>query len=339
MKKLPDIDMPSQLIHIMMNGRVETQMLLTGIELGIFDCLSSCKSCKEVADELHLHPANTEFLLNALCAGGLLQKEHDAYQNRAETETALCRKNMAYIGELLTKTSAMAADSITNMTDRVRFGPPGGAFDFADQSMWAEYARAMGNYQLGGIVQKTARIMAGLDGFAAFKKMLDLGGAHGLFCIAMVAEHPSMRGVVFDQPAVVTVTEEFISEYGMQDRISVLAGDYTIDSLEEGYDLVWASATLNFARSNLAGMMNRIFEALRPGGIFVSMAEGVTEERTQPSVLILQNLPFALMGQDMMFNRGEIAEAMRMAGFASIESRRVETPMLPMELDIARKAA
>jgi predicted O-methyltransferase YrrM len=205
--------------------------------------------------------------------------------------------------------------------------------------MWAEYARAMGNYQLGGIVQKTARIMAGLDGFAAFKKMLDLGGAHGLFCIAMVAEHPSMRGVVFDQPAVVTVTEEFISEYGMQDRISVLAGDYTIDSLEEGYDLVWASATLNFARSNLAGMMNRIFEALRPGGIFVSMAEGVTEERTQPSVLILQNLPFALMGQDMMFNRGEIAEAMRMAGFASIESRRVETPMLPMELDIARKAA
>lgn len=42
--------------------------------------------------------------------------------------------------------------------------------------------------------------------------MLDLGGGPGLHGIAIVAEHPSMRGVIFDRPSVAKGAEEFIAD-------------------------------------------------------------------------------------------------------------------------------
>ena len=45
----------------------------------------------------------------------------------------------------------------------------------------------------------------------------------------MVSEHESMKGTVFDQPAVVKAAEEFIREYELQDRVTVMGGDYLAD--------------------------------------------------------------------------------------------------------------
>lgn len=337
MKKLPDMEIQFGPIYEMMNGRVKTQMLLTSIELGIFDCLSSQKSREEIAAELKTHVANTGFLLDGLTAVGVLEKENGFYRNTMETEVALSRKSPAYVGEMLVMMNQMSAETVTGMTQRVRAGAPSGASDLGAEEIWVGFARSMANYQRGGIAQKMAGIVSKIDGFASFKKMLDLGGGPGLYCIAMVAEHPSMHGVIFDQPAVVKVSEEFIAEYRMQDRVAVMGGDYAVDPIGEGYDLIWASATLNFVRQDLSAMFEKIFEALAPGGVFMSLAEGVTHEHTRPAPFVLENLPFALMGQDQTFNKGEIAKAMYKAGFSTVESSTVMTPMLPMDLDIAKK--
>ena len=68
------------------------------------------------------------------------------------------------------------------------------------------------------------------------------------------------------------------------------------------------------------------------------MPDGLTEEDTRPASFVLNKLPFALMGMDMGIRQGTIAETMRRAGFTSITSRTVATPMMPMDLDIARKS-
>jgi predicted TPR repeat methyltransferase len=209
--------------------------------------------------------------------------------------------------------------------------------DMGGEEIWTEFARTIGNYQRSGTAREMARMVAGIKGFSSFQKMMDLGGGSGICAIALLAEHPTMTGVVFDQPAVVKEAESFIAQYEVQDRLSVMGGDYTSDSLGEGYDLIWASATLNFSRNDLPRMMTKIFEALNPGGVFISLADGVTHERTRPALYVLESLNHALNGLDMMFDKGEIAEAMRGAGFVEVESRTVPTPMMAMEMDIARK--
>jgi hypothetical protein len=95
---------------------------------------------------------------------------------------------------------------------------------------------------------------------------------------------------------------------------------------------------LNFVRGNLVPLLEKIYRAVAPGGVFVSLAEGMTAERTEPASMVLGTLSHGLMGQDFLFDAGEIARAMTEAGFRTVKSIPVETPMMPMVLDIAIKA-
>ncbi len=337
MKKLPDMDIQLGPVYEIMNGRTKTQIFLSAIELKVFDYLSSPKACGEIAEELKTHKENTGFLLDGLTAMGLLEKENGLYRNSPETQLSLYSESPAYVGQLFVMMDQMAKTDEKGFLQLVKEGPQAMNFDMGAEEIWAGYARAMANFQRSGVAQKMALIVSGLDGFAGFKKMLDLGGGPGLFCIAMVDEHPSMHGVIFDQPAVVKISGEFIEEYQMQDRITVMGGDYMKDSLGEGYDLIWASSTLNFARENLVDFFQKIHKALAPGGVFISLAEGMTHEATQPSSLILGSVVHMLMGNFLPFNKGEIAKAMHQAGFSTVERKTVETSMVPMELDIAIK--
>lgn len=133
------------------------------------------------------------------------------------------------------------------------------------------------------------------------------------------------------------MAQTFIAEYEMQGRMSVMGGDYARDPLGEDYDLILASATLNFAGEELGPLMRKIYQALKPGGVFVSLAEGITHGGTRPAGMILENLVSSLLGQTKMFKKGEIARAMDQAGFSSIQSRTVTTPFCPIEMNVAQK--
>ncbi len=119
--------------------------------------------------------------------------------------------------------------------------------------------------------------------------------------------------------------------------MEVLAGDYNLDPIGEGYDLIWASATLNFARENMDSVMKKIYEALNPGGLFVNLSEGLTDEGTKPDFYVLCTVGWAMNGPMMAFEQGFIADAMLNAGFRSVRSRTLRTGWGPMDIDIARK--
>ena len=123
----------------------------------------------------------------------------------------------------------------------------------------------------------------------------------------------------------------------MEGRMEVLAGDYNLDPIGEGYDLIWASATLNFARENMDAVMKKIYEALNPGGLFVNLSEGLTDEGTKPDFYVLCTVGWAMNGPMMAFEQGFIADAMLNAGFRSVRSRTLRTGWGPMDIDIARK--
>ena len=51
-------------------------------------------------------------------------------------------------------------------------------------------------------------------------KMLDLGGGSGAYSIVAAEKYPQFTAVVFDLPAVVEVTREFIDRHGVGDNRS-----------------------------------------------------------------------------------------------------------------------
>ena len=335
--KLPELENSYGKLYKMTFTPIRTKLLLTSIELKVFNHLSKPTSAEAVAQAIHTHPGNTRVFLDGLAAIYLVQKKKELYQNTSLVQTFLAEASQTYIGQMLTF-MASANAPLENLTTLVKEGPPPQPEQSRfSEEMLAQSAAMMAKIELAGDAQQMVQIVSELPEFSSFQKMLDLGAGPGLIGLSIVDVHPTMEGVVFDLPPVVKVAENFIKKYGMEDRVEVLGGDFNRDAIGEGYDLIVTCNSLQFAKE-VDSVVKKIYDALNLGGVCVSIfGFGQTHERTKPESLVLGLLSSALIGLDTGFDQGHIADSMLRVGFKSVCSRIVTSGWGQMELDIARK--
>ncbi len=336
---LPKINVSPERLYKMCHASTKSRLLVTAIELKIFNHLSDPKTSDQVAQAINGHPENTMLLLNALVSCRLLHKHKGRYQNTPLAQTFLVEGGPVDLAEGLLNQTAMIEKVNQELSTLVLEGPANHFFNDAPDSeeRWARHASWIANTARAGMAQQMSDIVSGLPEFPGFRKMLDLGGGPGIFCIAMVDKHPVMKGVVFDRKPVVDVAASFIKEYKLEKRVGVLAGDYNKDSIGDGYDFIWASASLNFAQNNMETVMGKIYNALNPNGVFINLSEGITDEGTSPEFYTLYKAGWAMSSPVKAFEQGFIADAMLNAGFKSVRSRTLDTGWGQRDLDIARK--
>jgi SAM-dependent methyltransferase len=321
---------------------VKWEILKTALVLRVFDRLSEWKTADDVAAELATHPANTEYLLNALVAMDCLSKSDERFRNNPLAESFLAGGHDTSIGESLLFMDMWIAPLLNGgALKMVQNGPPP-ARDMADERIWEKGARISVNHSRCGRAQAIAQRVASLPEFATFSRVLDLGAGPGIIAVAVTAAHPSLECCVCDRPAVCKVAEEVIAEYDMQDRIRTRPGNYMEDPLGDGYDFVMAHYTLNFYRDRLDEIMSKVYRALKPSGVFMVTSDGLSKDKTAPAASIISWLSTSLQGMDMSFGRGTIANAMWAAGFVSTQSDMLADIELeahgPMEMTIGRKS-
>jgi hypothetical protein len=74
MKKLPEVNVGFEELYRMLIGPIQSKLMLTGIELEIFNRLSEPRSAEAVAEAISTHPENTRLFLDGLAASDLLVK-------------------------------------------------------------------------------------------------------------------------------------------------------------------------------------------------------------------------------------------------------------------------
>ena len=338
MKELPMMTMNYRKLYQIFAGSLKARLMMTGIELKVFNLLGNFCSAEDAARDMDTHPENTRHFLDALATIDLVEKKNGLYRNLPIAQTFLSEDSPGYIGAMLRMNEQYVAP-LQNMTRLVKEGPGGESADrgFASQELWAKVTRSSAAWVTSGMGLKVAGIISKLPGFPEFQRMLDLGGGHGMFALYIVNAHPFMKGIVFDRPAVVEIAREFICEYGMEDRLDVAPGDYMADDIGTDYDLIWASATLNFAKGNMDFLIEKLYRAIKPGGYFISFQDGMTHERTKPDTMLGHLADQFTTGVDFLLDQGLVADSMIRCGFKSVRSRTIDTPMGEMDLDIARK--
>ncbi len=340
MIKLPKIDSNFEKLYRIIIGSVQSKLMLAGIELKIFNHLSRPCTARHLSEIMNTHPENTQRFLDGLTACDLLFKKNAQYWNTRESQAFLVEESPAYIGRTLVFSATFNTVGLENLPDLIRNGPPRVCHDknpALEERFHANGAAAMGALQMAGFAQIAVDVIMQLPEFPFFKKMLDLGGGPGLIGMSIIDSHPDMTGVIFDIPPVIKETQKFIEKHGMEDRITSISGDFRYDSIGDKYDLIWASGTLDFAKEDTSLIINKIHNALNPKGVFVSFHDGLTGERTRPELMVLTRMSASLAGQNFGFDKGVIADSMLKAGFKSVRSFALDTPLGPIDLDIGRK--
>jgi SAM-dependent methyltransferase len=339
MQKFPEVTESFGELYALLTAPKKLQLLLASIELKVFNCLSEPASAETVAAAIGGHLDNTGLFLNGLVAMGLVKKKNGLYENMPASQTFLVEGESTYLGQLFVDQAAPPSQTFDELVTLVKNGPPQQVDTYiSSDEMTDEEVLSYVNFERSGLAQMIARIASELPEFPSFQKMLDLGCGPGLNGLAVVAAHPSMKGVSFDRPRTSEFARRSSKEYEMEDRMTVLSGDYAQDSIGNGYDLILTSDTLYYSRDKLASIMAKIHAALNPGGVFLSFHVGFTHGRTQPGNLVVGTLLNSLKGNDMgLFDQGYLVDAMIQAGFKSVRSRTLQADWTPLDLDIARK--
>ena len=250
MKKLPVIKHACADIYNLVKINVQSNILITAIKWKVFDSLVEPVSAKAVAEKLQFHQRNLELFLNALAGMEIIQKENGLFFNTEQSAEFLVSTNPGYLGSFFLHVNKWHEQLGLNMEELIKNGPPENTEqDMADGAIWADSARLSAAYNYCGPAQYITKIVSSLPEFPNMKTMVDLGGGAGIYTISIVSAHPDMKGVVFEQPPVASVTRDFIRQYDAEDRITVMEGNYITDSLGDSYDLIFASATLNLTSS------------------------------------------------------------------------------------------
>jgi SAM-dependent methyltransferase len=336
-KELPHVDPGFGPLYELLMAPIRTELMMTGIGLGLFDHLVEPTPAETIAGTLGTHPGNTTHLLDHLAMIGLVLKRDGLYENARLANSFLVKSSATYLGRFLEWCRGQWFGVAADLRKLVLDGPPAGAPDIADDRVWVESARIWGESAAAGMVGLTVDLISNLPEWHGLTRMLDLGGGSGLHSVGLVASHPELTSVVFDQPPVAEVARGIVAEYGLSHRIEVSGGDYMVDPLGGPYDLVWASATLNFAKPRIDDLMAKVYRALNPDGIFACLQDGMTHDRTQPQTM-LGHLGMVLFSEaELRFDQGFLAEAMLRAGFRSVRSKTVDTPFGPLDLDVGLK--
>ena len=242
-------------------------VIVTMTEEDLFSAFQTPTLPKDVEKERGFSPGMLEYMCDICVNAGLLVQDREKYSITPAARTYLIADSPYSQQKALRSRSSHLQSLWFTLRDRLYHGPH--PFDqeefFRDSTL-----PSMAASTLCGRIQDTLKEITDLAEFASFERVIDIGGGHGLYAIAMASENPNLTAIVQDLPGVTSLAEETIKEYGMEDQVKTLPGSYLDCDLgaPESYDMVFTSST---AAGFMDVMSDRVAEILKPGGYFISV--------------------------------------------------------------------
>jgi len=197
---------------------------------------------------------------------------------------------------------------------------------------------SMAEASMRGPLHRIVKKIRDIPEFKKAKKLLDLGGGHGLHAIAFAQINPDLEAIVFDLPPVVEVTKEYISQYGMEERVKVMAGDFDKDDIGKGYDVIFVSHSAFYhTKESIHEPLEKIHEALNKGGIVISN-HWMLDDGKNSSTLALWDLWLSVLGYPHhVYTVKEFVDLLKEKNFSDVQIFDIATPGDPSIIVIAKK--
>lgn len=258
-------------IDDIVEGHQRYQALLAALDLGLFEFLDTKDGGDgdEIAAGTGINGAFVRDFLNVLVDAGLVARDGERYRNAPAAKAFLLPESPFHQGDVvrnLTRNSSWSDLSAALL----RKEPWQGAAGATTTGPGAAFIAALGQKALRGELQAVTAAIAAWRGFGNARRILDVGGGHGLYTIALCQANPHLKGTVLDQAGVVETTRRYVAGHGLADRITVEVGDVRAGALGAGYDIVLISHLLYKFRENLRPIFDAVHGCLEPGGLFVS---------------------------------------------------------------------
>jgi len=311
---------------VLASGRVPTPLIdtyaaafgetaLVATEQGLFEALADGPlDAAAVAERAGSDPHATEKVLNLLTAMRYLRFRGGRYALTSMARRFLLAGSPSSVRDLILM-RRLELRWIGRLGEFLRSGEPLDVHGTMTEEEWGMYQRGMRAQAALSASEATRRTPVPKGA----RDMLDIGGSHGYFSVALCRRHPGLRSVVLDLPQAVEHAAPILAREGMGDRVTLRAGDALTDDLGgQAYDLVimW-SLVHHFDDATNRALVARVARALRPGGVLV-IGEAIRPSAPGKGGQFnsFLDLYFALISEAGTWTFEEMADWQRAAGLA-----------------------
>lgn len=265
----PEENLVAERINELSRNFWNSAVLRAGIKLGVFSLLEKQSlPSPQVSQYLKANPRFVLAFLEACAAMGLLEKEEERFKNSVVSSAFLVPGKQGYVGDLVLH--------ITNywhtwgkLDNLIREGRTELPFEngFVDVSTyWTDYMKGQHNRAAAG----QASYLVQNVNLSGRRKLLDLGGGAASYSIALCGANPQLQAFVVDQKEPLEIARTLVGEHNLQDRITLIEGDFHTIDLDTDNDVVLISGVVLIkSKEECCGLFRRAYDALLSGGLIV----------------------------------------------------------------------
>lgn len=265
--------------------------LHAAVKLKVFTALGGrALTGPEVARELGADARAMGMLLDALTAAGLLSKTEGKYGNTEVSRSFLSEDSPQYLGHMILHHHYLV-ESWSRLDEAIRTGKPVRTrSSIEDEGRRESFLMGMFN----NAMQQAPQVVKAID-LSGRHHLLDFGGGPGTYAIHFCREYPELKATVFDLATTRPFAAEVIAQFGMEDRISFVAGDYLRDEPAGAYDAAWLSHVLHAeGPDGCETIVRKAVSVLEPGGVILVQDFILNDTRDGPPFPALFSLNMLL---------------------------------------------
>lgn len=248
-------------------GGMSFYAVSAAVRLGLFDQLGGdARSSADLAGALSVSERGLAVLLEVLCSLGYVRVRRGRYRNSAMTRKWLVAASQSDISDAFRYYHETMAELWPHLDESVRRGTAHQQFYpwLAGNRVAAEgYQRFM----MRGSSMILDELMPRLALPARCRSLVDVGGGHGAYAVAVAATRSDLAVTVFDSPSVAGLARANIAGHGLADRVGFTPGDYLRDPLPGRYDAAFLFNVIHQHRDHeIVALLDSIRSSLNPGG-------------------------------------------------------------------------
>lgn len=308
--------------------------VMVGSKLGIFEALAEQpRTADYVAEQCSTDTKATKTLLDTLVHLGYVQYKNPHYSLSPLARKWMLKDSPSSLHDKMLL-QFLEWEFVEHYETYLRTGEPLDYHDHMDDSQWGMYQRGMRSVAGVSAVEVARRtpIPKGAT------RMLDIGGAHGYYSVALCRRYPQLQSVILDLPEAIQQSESILANEGMGSRVTYRAGNALTAELGEAeWDVIFVSSLLHhFDEVTNAALAGSVFRALRPGGLFIIQDFMRSDTpRNGDHIGGVLNLYFAATSQAGTYSEAEYRRWQKDAGFTL--QRSVKLHSVPRHAQVVGK--
>jgi SAM-dependent methyltransferase len=267
--------------------------MVAGMQLDVFTPLQEGPmSVEHLVEALAVQPHKLRPLLYALVAAALLRVEDERFSNTPEAAHFLVRGQPAYLGDTYAG-RLMRWRATLHTAETIRTGVPQAKVDYAAMPPDQLAAHYRGIHAEAVTAART--LMARHD-FSSARHLVDVGGGSGGLALTIADACPQLQATVVDLATVTPITQRYIAEAGLAERVHVMPADAVQGPLSGAFDVAVLFRLLQVLSPDQARrVLRNVGQIVEPGGVMYIVGQMLDNSRLSPPETVAGNLFFLNM--------------------------------------------